>query len=193
MGICRSCLPWLFSRGNLRQLFAVWVCRSYLPLGFAAAVYRGDLLQLFAVEICRSYLPWLFAAAVCRSYLPWEFAVGICRSYLSWVFAVGLFFVCKQTFFLCERIFLLCKQTFFYWKRTFFIWEQNFFLFMRISFLTVFLFVIAVAVMGHRTFEYKSFSNTSISWLNINIFSLNNKILTKEKYFFDWIQIYMVF
>ena len=84
-------------------------------------------------------------------YLPWKYAVGICHSYLPWeCFAVGLFCVCKQTFFLCEWNFFLRKQTFLNWKQTFFIWEQNFFSFMRISFLTVFLFVFAVAVMGHR-------------------------------------------
>ena len=37
-------------------------------------------------------------------------------------------------------------------------------------------------------FEYKNFLNTSIFWLNINMFSLNDKILTKEKYFF-WLNV----
>ena len=108
--------------------------------------------MLKVLALLRIYLQWLFALEICRENLPQLFAVRICRSYLPWVFAVGLFCVCKQTFFLCERIFFLCKQTFFNWKQTFLIREQDFFLFMRISFLTVFLFAIAGAVMGHRKY-----------------------------------------
>ena len=37
-------------------------------------------------------------------------------------------------------------------------------------------------------FDYKNFLYTNIFWLNINLFSLNDKILTKQKYFFDWIK-----
>ena len=90
----------------------------------------------------------IIAMVICPVNMPWLFAVGICRSYLPWV----CFVYVNKTFFLCEWNFFLCKQTFLNWKQTFFIWEQNFFSFMRISFLTVFLFVIAVAVMGHRIY-----------------------------------------
>ena len=95
---------------------------------------------------------WHSFAYNCNGYFPCKYTVAICRWNLPQLFAVGLFCVCKQNFFLCEWNFFLCKQTFLNWKQTFFIWEQNFFSFMRISFLTVFLFVIAVAVMGHRIY-----------------------------------------
>ena len=118
---------------SFRQLFAVRICRGYLPWEFAAAICRGNLPREFAVAICRENLPWPFAVAICRGNLPWEFAV---------VFSC----VCKQTFFLCEQFLFLCKQTFF-------IRKQNIFLFMTVFLLTVYLFAIAVAVMGHRNDE----------------------------------------
>ena len=108
-----------------------------MPWQFAVGIWRGYLQWDFFAAICHGFLRWRFAAAICRGFLPWEFAVRICRSCMSWEFAVGLFCVCNQNFFLCEQTFFKC--------------EQNFFLFMRISLLTVFLLVIAVKVMGHRT------------------------------------------
>ena len=90
-------------------------------------------------RICRENLPWLFDAGICRENLPQEFAVAICRENLSQEFA-GC--TCKQ---IC---FSTCEQILFIWKQTFFIREQNFFV--RFSLLTVFLFAIAVTVMGHR-------------------------------------------
>ena len=94
----------------------------------AMVIWPGNMLWLFAVRICRGNLPQLFDVAIYREYLPWVFVV-----------------------FLCEWIFFLCKQSFLNWKQTFFIWEQNF-SFMRISFITVFLFAFAVAVMGHHNY-----------------------------------------
>ena len=129
------------------KLFIIMFVKSICTPSHIVQCY---LPWTYAVAICHWNLPQLFAVRTCHGNLPQLFAVAICREYLSWLFAVGLFFVCKQTFFLCEWIFFLCKRTFLNWKQTFFIWEQNFFSFMRISFLTVFLFVFAVAVMGHR-------------------------------------------
>ena len=40
----------------------------------------GNMTWLFAVEICRSYLPWFFGVGVC--YLPWEFDVAICPNWV---------------------------------------------------------------------------------------------------------------
>ena len=101
----------------------------------------STLSYIFVMVICRYYLSLEFAVIICRGFLPWEFAAAICRSYLPWLFVVGFLCVCKQTFFLCEQILFLCQQIFFNWAKLI--------LFMRISLLTVFLFVIAVAVMGH--------------------------------------------
>ena len=124
--------------GNMQWLFAIGICRSYfrgfLPWKFAAAICHGNLPQLFAVAICCGNLPQLFAVAICRGYLPW-----VCFLYVN-----KPFFCVRQSFFFVNKLFSN-------WKETFLIWEQNFFTFMRISFLTVFLFVFAVAVMGHRT------------------------------------------
>ena len=110
----------------------------------------GTPSHIIGMVICPRNMPWLFTVRICRVNFPQLLAVAICREYLPWLFAVGLFCVCKQIFFLCERIFFLCKETFLNWKQTFFIWKQI--SFMRISFLTVFVFVTAVAVMGNLTF-----------------------------------------
>ena len=138
---------------------------------------------LFALEICRVYLSWnlpqLFTVRICLGYLSWKFAVATCRSYFPWVFAVGLFCVCKQTFFVCEWIFFLCKETFLNGEQTFFIWKQNFSSFMIISFLTVFPFLIAVVVMGHRTQTLP----------NVNVFFFEIKFLRKiniDRFSFLW-------
>ena len=71
---------------------------------------------------------------ICRENLLQEFAVAICRVF---------FCICKQIFF------FVCKQILFIWKETF-LYVSKTFLFVRFSLLTVFLFVIAVAVMGHH-------------------------------------------
>ena len=118
------------------------MCNGYLlwlfAAGIAAAIYRG-------------FLPWEIVAAICHGVLPWEFTVAICRENLLWLFAVGLFCVCKQTSFLCEQIFLFCNQSFLIESKSF-LYVSKTFLFMKISLSAVFLFVIAVAAMGHRTF-----------------------------------------
>ena len=102
------------------------------------------LFRIYLQVTCPGNVPQLFGVGICRIYVPWLFAVGLfCGGDLPQLFALGLFCVCKQTFLLCERIFFFVSKAFLY--------EQNFFLFKRISFLAVFLFVIAVAVIDHRT------------------------------------------
>ena len=141
---------------------------------------------LYWFAICRSYLMWLFAVGIYHSYLPREFAVGsqkqprICSfiyketlaQLLSSEFCeisrntsgrllLGFFCVCKQTFFIFEQFYFLCKQNFFNWKKTFFDMWANLFLSIRIVLLSVFLFVIAVATMGHRTVQF----HENFSWI----------------------------
>ena len=128
---------------------------------------RSNLPQKFGVATCRENLPWLFAVGICRSYFPWEFAAAICCGNLLQLIAVTIchgFVLCMQAN-LFEQIFFLCNQIFFIWKQTFFICEQNF-LFIRISLLTVFLFVFAVAVMCHRTYLAKKnyHCNITVEW-----------------------------
>ena len=89
---------------------------------FAAGFYRGNLSQEFAVTICRENLPQEFALEICR---------GISV------------FVSKTFFVYVSKSCLYGSKTFLYVSKTF--------LFVRFSLLTVFLFVIAVAVMGHRS------------------------------------------
>ena len=105
--------------------------------------------QLFAVEICRGFLPWEFAAAICRVFLPWGFALGICCSYLLWEFAAA---ICRG-FVLCmkAKLFSMWSNPFsvqtkiFNLKEAFFSCEKNF-LYLWKSF---YLCAIAMAVMGH--------------------------------------------
>ena len=96
-----------------------------LPWKFTARICRGYLLRGFAAGFCRGNLPQEFPVAICRENLPQEFVVEICLGYLPWIFCI-----CKQI------LFCICEQKF---------------LFVRFSLLTVFLFVIVVAVMGHRS------------------------------------------
>ena len=91
--------------------------------------------------ICLRNLPWEFAARICRDYLSQEFAVAICRAYLP------VAFVSKSFFVYVHRSCLYENKPFLYVSKTF--------LFVIFSLLTVFLFVIAVAVMGHRNEEIK--------------------------------------
>ena len=114
--------------------FAVEICCVNLHWLFAVVICREKLPQDFAVRIT----PQKFAVAICCENLPQEFAVEICHGYLPRVFRIF-----KQI------VFCLCEQILFIWKLVFFICEQNFFI-CEIFLLTVFLFVIAVAVMGHR-------------------------------------------
>ena len=82
----------------------------------------------------------------CRE-TPQLFARSISRDNLSWLFVLGLFCVCRQTFF-------LFKQILFNWKKTFYMWAKL--LFIMFSLLTVFLFVIGVAVIGQRTLDFNN-------------------------------------
>ena len=101
-------------------------------------IYLGYLPWLFAVAICSSYLSWEFAVAICRRNMLWLVAARTCCGYLQWVFCI-----CKQI------LFGICKQIFFIWKQTLLDVSKSF-LFVKCSLLKVFLFVIVVAVMGHR-------------------------------------------
>ena len=71
---------------------------------------------------------------ICRGNLPREFAAGICRGFFVYVSEYFFVYVSKSC--------LYGSKSFLYMSKTF--W------FARFSLLTVFLFVIAVAVMGHR-------------------------------------------
>ena len=112
--------------------------RRYLKWLFTVAFCRGNL-RLFVMGIYRSYLPWFLFVKICRGFLPQKIAAAIYRG----------IFVYKQTFFLWEQTFFSSKLNIFLKKQTFFMCEWAFFLFMRISLLTVFLFVISVVVMCH--------------------------------------------
>ena len=111
--------------------FAAGICRGYLPQEFAAGICRGDLPQEFAVRICRRNLLWVFATRICRRNLPWLFSVGFC------IYKAILFFV------YLSKSCLYGGKPFLYVCKTF--WFVRFFL------LTVFLLVIVMAIMGHRS------------------------------------------
>ena len=96
-----------------------------------------SIIWEFAVGICRGYLPQEFAAGICRGYLPWEFAVAIGRGFFVYVSEYFFVYVNKSC--------LYGSKPFLYASKTF--W------FVRFCLLTVFLFVIAVAVVGHRKKE----------------------------------------
>ena len=84
-------------------------------------------------------LPQDFAVRLCRRNLPWKFAVAICPGFF--VFVSKSFFVYVSKSCLCRsKNFLFVSKTF---------------LFVRFSLLTVFLFVIAVVVMGDRIKYFK--------------------------------------
>ena len=95
-------------------------------------------------RICRGNLSREFAVTIYRENLPQEFALEICRGYLG-------FFVFVSTFFFVYVInsCLYGSKPFLYVSKTF--------LFVRFSLLPMFLFVIAVAVMGHRTTKVRLF------------------------------------
>ena len=115
---------------------------------------RGNLPREFAMAICHENLSWKFAAGICRGYLPWEFAAGICRGFLPFVFVSKSFFVYVSKCCLDE------SKPFLYVSKTL--------LFVRFSLLTVFLFVIAVAPMAHRTYLHiKKYSYINLHATNI--------------------------
>ena len=126
----------------------------------------GTPSHIIAMVICPGNTPWLFAVEICSSYLPWEFAAAICRGHLPWVCCVYVnksFFCVSESFFFVNKLFKIESKPFF-------IWEQNLFWFMIISFLTVFHFVFAVAVMGHRSSPWLfSLQIKLFLWLQSNI------------------------
>ena len=107
----------------------------------------GTPSHIFLMVICRSYfpgnLPQLFTVAICREYLP-----RVCFVYVSKPF----YCVIKSFFFVNNSLLIKTKKTFLLKPNLFSMWAKLF-LFMRISLLTVFLFVIALAVVGHRNFQ----------------------------------------
>ena len=117
-----------------------------LLISFYIHVWTSSTQMLLHTIFCFTYsrifcgnLPRELAVAICRENLPQEFAVAICRGYLPFVFVIKSFFVYVSKSCLYER------KPFLYVSKSF--------LFVRFSLLTMFLFVIAVAVMGHRTCE----------------------------------------
>ena len=99
-----------------------------------ALPHRGLLHTIF---------PSFTYSRICRGYLPREYTAGICRAYWPWVFCI-----CKQI------LFCICDKSCFHERKPF-LYESKSFLFVRLSLLTVFLFVIPVAVMspGHSIYE----------------------------------------
>ena len=105
-----------------------------------------------------THLPWLFAVAICRSYLPWEFAVGICRSYLPWEFTVAnchenlpQLFAVRICCDYLPWVFVYVSKSFLVYVSKSCLYGSKSFLFVKCSLLMVLLFVIVMAVMGHRT------------------------------------------
>ena len=179
--------PWLLIYlGYLPWKFAVAICRSYLPWEFVAAICRGNLPHLFAVGIC-GYLPQLFAVAICRGnlpgYLPWEFtlanchenlpqliAVRICCDYLPWVFV-----------YVSKSFLVYVSKSCLYGSKPFLDVSKSF-LFVKCPLLMVLLFVVVMAVMGHR-----------IIFLSNNMTQNNETDFAKffcEKHFLIYCEIY---
>ena len=103
----------------------------------------------FAARICRANLPQQFAVAICRENMPQEFA-----GYLLREFAVA---ICRGIFvFVSKFFFVYVTKSCFYESKPF-SYVSKTFLLLRFSLSAVFFFVVAVAVMDHRTFYYKNF------------------------------------
>ena len=113
------------------------ICRGNLPRALAMAIFRKNFPQEFAVAIYRENLPQEFVVAICRENMPQEFPVAIYHGSLPFEFVSKSFFV------YVSKSCLYGSKPFSYVSKTF--W------FVRFSLLAVFLFVIAVAVMGDRT------------------------------------------
>ena len=103
-------------------------------------LWRNGFLSFNKLLLCYLFL-FIFTCEPLRhsENLPQEFAVPICRGHFLFVFVIKSFFVYVSKSCLYER------KPFLYVSKSF--------LFVRFTLLTVFLFVIAVAVMGHRTCE----------------------------------------
>ena len=116
-----------------------------------ALLHRGFITSIFYItysRICRGNLPRKIAVAICRENLPWEFAAGIFRGNFSQQFFVA---ICRGFFvFVSKSFFVYGRKSCLYESKPFFICERNVFI-CEIFFITVFLFAIAVAVVGHRT------------------------------------------
>ena len=109
-------------------------------------------------------LPWEFSARTCRGYLRQELAMGICHENLPQDFAVAIFCVDLPFAFVSESSFLYVNKSCYMKGNLFCMWAKLF-LFARFSLLTVFLFVIAVAVMGHRTYTIGSVPYLTLFYL----------------------------
>ena len=112
------------------HIFIKIIPRDYLPREFTVAICCGDFPWESAAAIFRGFfpvgLPWEFATAICRWYLPLAFVVRSCRGYLPWVWFVWV----SKPFFCVSKPFFSVNK----------------------SLLTVFLFVFAVEVRGHRSY-----------------------------------------
>ena len=93
--------------------------------------------------LLHTILPSFTYSRICCGYLPREYTVGICCGYWPWFFCI-----CKQI------LFCIYDKSCFH-KRKPFLYESKSFLFVILPLLTVFLFVIHVAVMspGHSIYE----------------------------------------
>ena len=135
--ILPSLTQWFF---KLLIKFWFFVTCFFFIFTREALPHRGLLYTIFCIaysRICCGNLPWLFAAGICRRNLPWEFAAAVCR---------GIFVFVRKSFFVyVSKSCLYGSKPFLYVSKTC--------LFVRFSLLTVFLFDIVVAVMGHRSFQ----------------------------------------
>ena len=140
---------------------------------FTLAICRGSLPWDFAAAICRGYLRWEFTVANCRDNLPQLFAVRICCGYLPWVFV----YVSKSFLVYVSKSCLHGSKPFLDVSKSF--------LFVKCSLLMVFLFVIAVAVKGHRRkaiviLYLKIWPNNDT--VKLRLFSTVESVITKMLY-----------
>ena len=135
------CVIFIFTCEALpyKGLFHTFFCIAYL------IICRGILPQEFVVAICCRSKLWAFAAWIWRGHFPRKFVVGICR---------GFFVYVSESFFFFFFFFVYVSKSCLYGSRSF-LYVSKTFCFVKFSLLTVFLFVIIVAVMGYRSLELK--------------------------------------
>ena len=117
------------AKTNLSALINFWFVICFLLIITCEALpHRGYSTQSFASHVRE------FAVAICRENMPQEFAEAICCGFFVFISKSSFVYVSKSCFYQ-SRAFLYVSKTF---------------LFVKFSLLTVLLFVIAVAVMGHH-------------------------------------------
>ena len=151
-------------RNSFLSFNKLFLCYLFLFIFMCEAFpHKGYSAQSSALHIRE------FAVGICRKNLPQEFAVGVWRGYLPFVFVSKSFSV-------------YVSKSCLYVSKTF--------LFVRFSLLTVFLFVIAVAVMGHRRkhlilcLHFKQFQ--PIYTYNGYTYSKKNVVDNLYKTFINW-------